>query len=112
MHPIDYLNKLLGGCNVESEKIELAGIIQEVIEAYSEGSISEQELQNLAISICQGIASLCIKCNKQCDQTKCVEDIINIVKANMSMSSLSIGIRKLIHRKKRGSESGGGIGLF
>ena len=103
-----YLNSILGGCNVESEKIEVAGIIRQIAEEYGHGNISEEEVRELLGDVCEGIASLAQKCGRSIDVNECIEKLLSIVKSNTPMSSIMGRVLEKLRTKKgrgRGSST-------
>lgn len=103
LKPIMWLNDLLRGCGVESEKQEALGLIHELIEAYASGDVKDDELDAYVIPICNGITNLVRSCNRTYDLGKCIDELVEILKASVSVrnikSSLIKGLRE--RRKKR-----------
>ena len=100
-----YLNNLLSGCGVESEKIEVAGIIRQIAEEYGRGNISDEEAMSVLGDVCEGIAALAQKCGRSVNVDECVEKLMAIVKQNMPMSSIMGRVMEKLRKKRR---SGGG----
>jgi len=88
---VEYLNKLLGGCGVESEKLELMGILRQIAEEYQAGRITEQELETLLNKLCMSLSVLANNCGKPLTQDKCVQDLKNEIKKEMTR-----GFRELL----------------
>ncbi len=112
MSVMDFLNKILAGCGKESEKIEAAGLIQQIIESYSSGNLTDNELNEIVTQVCIGLSNLAQQCGKQYPVDKCIEELTNLIKSNVTITSLSDRIRDLLRKKRGKTGTSGGIGLL
>jgi len=88
---VEYLNKLLGGCGVESEKLELMGILRQIAEEYQSGRLTEEELNTLLNKLCITLTALASNCGKTLTQDKCVNDLKREIKREITR-----GFRELL----------------
>jgi hypothetical protein len=100
---LSWLNKLLAGCGVEPEKQEAYSIIHSISEAYSSGSLSEEEMRGLVSEVCEGIVSLASRCGRSLATERCVEDLMSLIKKEISFSSLREKIMKRLRSRSPGA---------
>ena len=108
MDVMEFLNQKLGGCGVESEKLEAAGLIDTLIRAYTNGELTEQEYKQILNQLCIAISNLAQRCGRALDVEKCVVELDNVVKSNIDVSVVGSSIRQLLVRKRMGKRLGGG----
>jgi len=100
---LSWLNKLLAGCGVEPEKQEAYSIIHSISEAYSSGSLSEEEMRGLLNDVCEGLVSLASRCNRSLTQERCMEDLMSLIKKEISFSSLREKVMKRLRSRSPGA---------
>jgi hypothetical protein len=96
---LTWLNKLLGGCGVEPEKQEAYSIIHSISEAYSSGSLTEEEMRGLLNDVCEGLVSLASRCNRSLAQERCIGDLVDLIKKEISFSSLREKVMKRLRTR-------------
>jgi len=102
----EWINSLLAGCGKESEKVELQSILYQVAEEYHAGKITDDELSQLAIKLCESIVVLASSCGKPLTEDKCVNDLVANVKASIPRGVLRSLLTSMRSRRGRAGTSG------
>jgi len=79
---LDYVRSILAGCGIESTLVELMSIIRNLIEEYSRGNVSDQELDGYVMELCKSITYLAMKCNKTVAMDACISDLRKKIEAD------------------------------
>jgi len=97
-----WVNSILAGCGKESEKLELQSILYQIAEEYHAGKITEDELNQLAIKLCDSVVALAHSCGKSLTHDKCVDDMVKNIKVSLPRGVL----RSLLAGRRRTRAAG------
>jgi len=108
MSAVDYVRRLLTGCNVEDKLQEAVGIVRTLVEAYANGELDDNTLGSYVYKFCTGVQVLAGKCGKPVVIDTCVNELVGKIKDDAAVESfktLTTELRK--SRKSRGEKTGG-----
>lgn len=111
MNVMDWVKRLYAGCGLESDALELASLLNEIVDAYHSGDIDEGALFDYADKLCDTIVSHMDSCGKSYDKQKCIDELVKLVKHSPGKAVFR-ALRESLRRRRRGSsESGTGLGI-
>jgi len=110
MDVITHVKKLYAGCGMESEMVELMGLLNDLVDAYHGGELSDSELLDFASKLCGTIVAHMNACGKTYTLDMCVNDVTNLIKVTAPKGGFR-SLRSLI-RKKRSTAGGKPSGLI
>jgi len=105
MEMVKYLNKLLGGCGVERDKLEAQGLLQQIAEEYSAGNLTDEELVSLIAKVCEGLVALAARCGRKETVENCTNTLTMIIKSEVPTGAFR-SLRELLTRRRRGRRAG------
>jgi len=107
----EWVKSLLSGCGKETEMLELQSILHQVVEEYFSGRMNDDELNQLAIKLCESIVVLANDCGKPLTQDKCVNDLVTAVKMTFPRGTLR-GLITSMRRRRTSTSTSTSTGLI
>ena len=103
-----FVKRLYAGCGLESEMLELMGLLNDLVDSYYSGELDEAGLTDIVIKICEAISAHMSSCGKTYAIDKCVDDVTNLVKSSAPRGGFR-SLRSLLRKKV---SKGKGVGLI
>lgn len=100
---LNALNELLAGCGVESQKMELFGILREIARDYASGDVTDNELEGYMRELAGSVVVLRQRAGLESDIGEITQKLLDAVKSDAAEFKIVVIKRKL--HTRRGSRA-------